>query len=93
LELTPNEAKGGKVKRLPPLLRKVRSRLRGLTLIVSFTLTRRAKVQLLAKRGGQIIARTPRRILSPGRRELTMRLSRERYPTGLAFKTKEIKEK
>lgn len=91
-ELTPNVTPAAKVRRLPPLLRRVRSRLLGLRLTVSFTLTRRARVQLLAKRGGRTVARTPRRVFAPGRRDLTLRLSRERYPTKLAFRTKEIKK-
>lgn len=91
LELTPNATKPARVRRLPPLLRKVRSRLHGLTLTVSFTLTRRARVQLLAKRSGRTVARTPRLLLGVGRRELRLRLNRERYPTRLAFRAEEIK--
>jgi hypothetical protein len=90
---TAKEEKGKRqVHRLPPLLRGIHSQLQGLKLIVTFTVTRRARVQLLAKRGGRVVARTPSRILAPGHRELTLRLSRDRYPTGLAFKTKEIKK-
>ncbi|HEX5376659.1 MAG TPA: hypothetical protein VFW48_10940, partial [Solirubrobacterales bacterium] len=91
LELTPDKVDPVKVRRLPPLLRKVRSDLKGMTLTVSFTLTRRARVQLLAKKGGRTVAKTPQQILTAGRRELVLRLSRERYPTRLAFRTKEIK--
>ncbi len=90
-ELTPGVTPAARVRRLPPLLRKVRSRLQGLRLVVSFTLTRRARVQLLAKRGGSTVARTPAHVLAPGRRSLTLQLSRERYPSRLAFKTKEVK--
>jgi hypothetical protein len=93
LELTPNAVKPAKVKRLPPLLRRIRSRLQGLQLTVSFTLTRRARVRLLAKRGGRTVARTPLQTFAPGRRKLSLRLSRERYPTRLAFKTNEIRRK
>jgi hypothetical protein len=93
LELTPNATKPARVRRLPPLLRNVRSRLQGLRLTVTFTLTRRARVQLLAKRGGRTVARSPRRTLPPGRRQITLRLARDRYPTSLAFKTKEIKKR
>jgi hypothetical protein len=82
-----------KTKRLPPLLRKIRSQLRGLTLTVSFTVTRKAKVALLAKRGGRTVARTPRRVLAPGRHELVLKLSRENYPTKLAFQVSEVKRK
>ena len=91
LELTPNVVKPAKVRRLPPLLRKVRSDLNGLRLTVSFILTRRARVQLLAKKGGRTVARTPSRVFSPGRRSLELKLERDRYPTKLAFRTKEVK--
>jgi hypothetical protein len=84
---------GGKVKRLPPLLKKIHSRLHGLVLVVRFTVTRRARVQLLAKRGGRTVARTPKRSFAPGRGELTLKLNRERYPTRLAFRVSEVKRK
>jgi len=94
LELDPTAPPpGGKVRRLPPLLKKIRSRLRGLRLTVSFTLTRRARVGLLAKRGGRTVARTRPRVYRPGRRRLSLRLSRKRYPTRLAFRTREIKKR
>lgn len=94
LELDPTAPPpGGKVRRLPPLLKKIRSRLRGLRLTVSFTLTRRARVGLLAKRGGRTVARTRPRVYRPGRRKLALRLSRKRYPTRLAFRTTEIKRR
>jgi hypothetical protein len=82
-----------KVRRLPPLLRNVRSKLEGLRLTVSFTVTRKAKVALLAKKGGRTVARTPRRTFAPGRRQLVLRLSREKYPTRLAFQVSEVKRK
>ena len=91
LPLTEEKPEGGKVKRLPPLLRRIDSELHGLRLTVSFTLTRRARVRLLAKRGARTVAQTAPRVFAPGRRSLDLRLSREQYPTRLAFKTKEIK--
>jgi hypothetical protein len=91
LETGKEESAKNKVHRLPPLLRDIHSELHGLQLVVTFTVTRRARVQLLAKRGGRVVAHTPKRILSPGHRELSLRLSRREYPTGLAFKTREIK--
>jgi len=78
-------------RRLPPLLKRVRSKLRGLRLTISFTVVRRARVQLIAKRDGRVVARTPRRVFRPGRRKLTLTLSRKRYPTKLAFKVSEAK--
>lgn len=90
---TPKEEAGKHhVHRLPPLLQHIHSKLHGLRLIVTFTVTRRARVQLLAKRAGKVVAHTPRRVFAPGHRELSLQLSRQRYPTGLAFKTKEIKK-
>lgn len=82
-----------KVRRLPPLLRKIRTKLQGLKLTVSFTVTRKAKVALLAKRGRRTVARTKRRTLGRGPHRLTLRLSRENYPTRLAFQTSEVKRK
>lgn len=82
-----------KVRRLPPLLRNVRSKLEGLRLTVFFTVTRKAKVALLAKKGGRTVARTPRRTFAPGDRQLVLRLSREKYPTRLAFQVSEVKRK
>jgi hypothetical protein len=79
------------VHRLPPLLKHVHSRLRGLRLTVTFTVTRRARVQLLAKRGRKVVARSRRRTFGRGRRKLTLRLRRDRYPTALAFRTKEVR--
>lgn len=91
LETAKEEGKKNQIRRLPPLLRGIHSQLHGLTLVVSFTVTRRARVQLLAKRKGRVVAKTPAQVLPPGHRELSLALSRDSYPTGLAFKTKEIK--
>lgn len=82
-----------KVRRLPALLRNVRSNLDGLSLTVSFTVTRKAKVALLAKKGRKTVARTKTRLFAPGRHQLTLHVSRENYPTGLAFRTTEVKRK
>lgn len=81
-----------RTRRLPPLLKKIRSQLRGLTLEVSFTVTRRARVALIARRGGATVARTPDRVFGTGRYTLRLRLSRDRYPTKLDFRTKELKK-
>jgi hypothetical protein len=90
LPLVEETPRGGRVKRLPSLLRRIKSDLHGLRLTVAFTLTRRARVTLLAKRGGRTVARTSPAILAPGRHSLSLRLERDRYPTNLDFKTKEI---
>ncbi|HYJ21798.1 MAG TPA: hypothetical protein VEW07_07240 [Solirubrobacterales bacterium] len=85
------KAKEARTRKLPPLLKQIRSKLDGLTLMVSFTVTRQARVALIAKRGGRTVARTPQRTFGRGRHSLLLQLSRERYPTKLAFDTKEVK--
>jgi hypothetical protein len=92
VEVAKEEDGKRRIRRLPPLLKHIHSDLHGLRLVVTFTVTRRARVQLLAKRGGRVVAQTPRRVFAPGHRELSLQLSRDRYPTGLAFRTKEIKK-
>jgi hypothetical protein len=79
-----------RVRRLAPLLRNVRSSRRGLTVIVRFRLLRRARVALVARRRGRVVARTRARVMRPGRRALRLRLSRKRWPTALAFRTREL---
>jgi len=81
-----------RTRKLPPLLTKVKSSLKGLRLTVSFTVTRLAKVRLLAKRGGSTVASTPSRTFGRGRHSLILQLSRERYPTKLAFETSAVKK-
>jgi len=79
----------GVVKRLKPLLRRVRTKRRGLTLTISFILTRKAKVGMVAKRKGKVVARARTRSFRPGRHALTLKLNRKRYPTALKFITRE----
>lgn len=95
LEADPTaEPPPAKVRRLPPLLRKVRTRLRrGLRLVAAFTVTRRARVRLIGKRGRRTVSRSKTRVFAPGRRRLVLRLSRERYPTRLAFRAREVKRR
>lgn len=76
-------------RRVSALLRNVRARTRGRTLTVSFRLSRRARVQLIAQRGSKVVARTKYRTLRPGRRTLTLRLNPKRWPTRLRFRTSE----
>lgn len=75
---------------IPALLKNIKVARRGLTVTVSFQLTRLADVQLVAKRHGKAIARTPRKRLKAGRHALKLSFSATRWPTGLSFKTKEL---
>lgn len=65
-------------------------KLKGLTLHLTFRVSRRARVQLLATRRGRTVARTKNRTLKPGRHTLKLKLSRKRWPTALRFRTKEL---
>jgi hypothetical protein len=75
---------------IPALLKDVKVSRRGLTITISFQLTRLADVQLIAKLHGKQVARTGSERLKPGKRKLSLRLQRKRWPDGLSFKTKEL---
>ncbi len=75
---------------IPALLRDIRVSRRGLTVTVSFDLTRLADVQLVAKLHGRAIARTARERLKAGRHALKLSFTARRWPSGLSFKTKEL---
>lgn len=70
---------------LPPLMRSIKSKLNGLTLVISFRLTRRAKIGVTGRRKGKVVARASQRWLRPGKRSVKLRLRRDRWPTKLAF--------
>jgi hypothetical protein len=78
-----------KVVKLPPLLRSVRSRLVGRTLVIRFRLVRKARVAVIGYRGRRIVARTPKKLMRPGQRVLRLRLNPKRWPTRLKFDTTE----
>ena len=78
-----------KVRRLPALMRNIRSRLHGLRLTISFRLVRRANVGLVALRRGKVVARARTRAMRPGKRSVSVRLNRRRWPTQLRFITRE----
>jgi hypothetical protein len=67
-----------------PLLSHLRSRLvKGSTLELSFHLAVKARLRLLAKRHGKVVARTPMRTFKAGNHSLLLRLNSQRWPTGL----------
>lgn len=73
------------------LLTHVKSRLlHHRVLVVSFTLTARAHVQLLGRRRHRVVASTPKQALKPGRHRLSLRLDPARWPTGVQFKATPI---
>jgi hypothetical protein len=80
------------VKRIKALLTKlskprVDKRLR---LHLSFTLRRKAKVALLAKRHGKVVARTQFTLLARGRHQFVLQLDRRRWPDALSFRTRDV---
>jgi hypothetical protein len=75
---------------IPALLEDIRVSRHGLTVTISFRLTRPAVVQLVARLRGKVVARTARKRLAPGRRSLALRLTRRRWPSALGFVTKEL---
>jgi hypothetical protein len=78
-----------KVTRLAPLLKKIRTARRGSTLVVRFVLVRPARVALIARRKGKVVARTRTRMMKPGRHVLRLKLSRKRWPQRLSFSARE----
>jgi hypothetical protein len=88
VEVQPDVPPAG-VKRLPALLRKVRTKLLGRTLVVSFTLTRKASVGIIARRKGRVVGRTRPRMMAPGRHALRLKLNRRRWPQRLSFSARE----
>src|SRR5207244_4040469 len=77
------------LKRLPPLLRKVKTFRRGLRVIVRFILVRKAKVGLIASRKGRTVGRTRPMMMRPGRHRLSLRIQRRKWPGRLAFYARE----
>jgi hypothetical protein len=69
-----------------PLLTHLKSRLlHHNTLVVSFMLTARARVQLVGHRKHRVVARTRKESLKAGRHELSLRLDPAHWPTGVQF--------
>jgi hypothetical protein len=82
----PAKLKKGKPRKL---VKHVQSRLlHHRTLVISFTLTAKAHVQLIARRDNAVVAQTPRESLRPGAHTLSLTLSPERWPTKLQFEAK-----
>jgi hypothetical protein len=71
-----------------PLLSSVHSRLvHGTTLDLSFHLSVKARVRLLAKRYGSVVASTPASVLKSGNHSLMLHLNIHRWPTKLDLQT------
>lgn len=75
--------------KLPRLLKNVKSKLKGERLIVRFRVVRPARIQLVARRAGRIVGKSPMKKFEPGRGKLAIRVDPDRYPKQLDFKIKE----
>jgi hypothetical protein len=79
--------------RRPALVSAVKQRLlHGTILELSFLLRVKAHVQLLAKRGGSVVAKTKRYTMAKGHRSLRLTLDPERWPTKLDLQAHALKE-
>jgi hypothetical protein len=86
-EQTPAKAVKGHRKKAKPLVEHVKSKLlHRRVLVLSFTLTAHAHVQLIARRSHRIVASTRRESLSRGSHSLALSLNPAHWPTGLQFK-------
>ncbi|HEX6667369.1 MAG TPA: hypothetical protein VF081_12325 [Solirubrobacterales bacterium] len=65
----------------------------GNVLELSFTLKATAHVQLLARRSGHVVAKTPRQTMGKGRHSLRLRLDPDRWPTNLDFKVRPVSKR
>jgi hypothetical protein len=87
----PAQTTVGEARVLPPLLTRVRSRLKGRRLlIISFRLARRARIGVTGRRGKRVVARSRARTFKPGRRTIRVKLDPKRYPKRLSFAIREL---
>lgn len=80
-------------KRKPALVSKLKQKLIGHTLELTFVLSEKAHVQLIARRAGKVVAKTARRTLSKGAHSLRVRLDPERWPTKLDLQAHPVRKK
>ncbi len=76
-------------KRLRAAVGNVRSKLNGTRLVIRFRVVRKVRVTITAYRKRKVVARARSRMLGKGRHRLTLRLSRDRWPTRLKLKLAE----
>lgn len=72
-----------------PLVKHVTSKLLDhRRLVIGFTLTAKAHVRLVGRRGRAVVAETGRETLRPGRHSIALELNPQRWPTALKFEAK-----
>ncbi len=70
-----------------PLLSGIHTKLRGSTLVMTFRLSVKARVRLVAKRNKRLLAATPRRTFKRGEHELQLQLNPHNWPNKIALQT------
>jgi hypothetical protein len=87
----PKVPKSKSRRRVKRLVKDVKSKLlHHRTLVIDFTLTAKAHVQLVARRRAAVVAKTRRETMHPGRHSLSITLDPQRWPTKLKFEAKPI---
>jgi len=87
----PPPAPPAKVRRAKPLLSRVKSAFHHhRVLVVSFTLSARARVQLIARRRRHVVAKTRAHLMPPGRHSLSLAFNRAHWPTGIQFEASPV---
>lgn len=80
-------------KRLKAAVQKIKTKLKGSRLVVTFRVIRKAKVTIEALRKRKVVAAVRTGYLRKGRHKLTLRLNPDRWPTRLKMKIAEPKSK
>jgi hypothetical protein len=80
-----------KAKKAKPLVTHMKTRfVHGRVLVVTFTLTAKAHVRMIARRGGRTVAATRNASLRVGRHTISLSLDPRRWPTKLQFLAKPV---
>jgi hypothetical protein len=88
---SPTASSPAAVKHTRALVTHVKSRfLHRRVLVISFTLSARAHVQLIARRAKRVVAKTRDESLHPGNHRLSLALNPKSWPTALQFKATPI---
>jgi hypothetical protein len=91
VEIQTTSTEAQEPEQLEPLIKGLKKpKLKGTTLSLSFTVTRKAKIQLIARRNGRVVAKSPNKTFKKGKHTIKLKLSRKKWPTRLSFKTKEL---
>lgn len=80
-------------RRRPPLVTGVHQQIHGTLLELRFVLHGKAHVQLIARRRGHVVAKTPRYEMGKGPHRVRLRLDPKRWPSKLDFKVQRVKKK